>query len=157
MNVLDWIIIVWLFVAFVTGARLGLVYRIGHVIGFVIGLWLAIRYQETIVGWFGDGFGWRIGSFITILVGVAEAAGLVALLVDKVFRIFSWIPFAKTTNTLLGGAAGVLGHGLIMSVALYFSNQFIQAEMFSQTIQESTLGGLLVSIGSWVSLFIPNF
>lgn len=155
MNVLDWIIIIWLVIAFLTGARLGLVYRLGHAVGFVVGLWLAIQYQDSLAAWFGGGPFSRITTFVSIMVAVAEASGFVALLLDKFFRIFSWLPFVKSANALLGGAIGVIGHAAIISVALYFASQYVTAPVFVQTVGESTLGSWCFTFGSWLATFIP--
>lgn len=155
MNLLDWIIIGWLVIAFLSGARLGLVYRIGHLVGFIGGLWLAVHYQDVLAQWFGGGLAWRIGSFMTILVVVSELAGLFALLLDKFFRIFSWIPLLKSANALLGGALSVIGNAVIISVVLYFANHYAISSVFRQTVGESTLAALLLAFGSWLALFIP--
>lgn len=155
MNILDWIIIAWLVIAFLSGARLGLVYRIGHVVGFVGGLWLAVRYQDVIAQWFGGGLSWRIGSFMTILIVVAELAGVFALLLDKFFRIFSWIPLLKSANAILGGVLSVVGNAAIISVVLYFANHYAVSPVFRQTVGESTLAAPLYAFGSWVATFIP--
>ncbi len=157
MNLLDWIIIIWLIIAFLLGARLGLVYRIGHLLGFGFGLWLAGRYVPMIASWFNGGVVWRVVLFIFVLVVVAEVAGVVAVTANKFFHIFAFLPFAKTTNALLGGVTGLVGHSLIISAALAVARRFIDTPLFTQTIIDSTLGNLLALVGDWLTIFLPSW
>ena len=102
MNILDWVIIAWLVIAFLLGARLGLIYRIGHIIGLVVGTWLTFTYGMTVAGWLGDSWGIRIAVVLfDCWGGWIRRSGSYAL--DKAFKIVSWLPFLKLANGIVGG------------------------------------------------------
>ncbi|EKD76313.1 MAG: hypothetical protein ACD_43C00156G0003 [uncultured bacterium] len=155
MNILDWVIIGWLAIAFFTGARLGLVYRVGHIVGLGLGVYLAVEYYDVVAGWVGDSITANITAFIVLFVGVAELAGIAAVLLDKFFHILSWVPFLKTANVILGGLLSALTHCAIISVIIFFSTTQVINTVFVQTINESTLGPIAAEIGSTIAVFIP--
>lgn len=156
MNILDWIIIVWLVLAFIIGARLGLVYRIGHLIGLVLGVELALHYYSTIASWFGTSIWSQVSVFLAIVVVVAELSGLVALLLDKVFKLFSWIPLLKSANALLGGVASVITNAAIISVCVYFASTLALNAMITETVAESRFGSWALIAGAWLAKAIPG-
>lgn len=155
MNILDWIILVWLAIAFISGARLGLVYRIGHIVGLILGIYLAVNYYDVVAGWIGNSVTANIFAFIVVFIGVAELAGLVALVLDKFFHVLSWIPFLKAANLLLGGLLSMATHVVIVSLVVYVCTTQIVSPMFTQTVNESTLGPIAEAIGSGIAVFIP--
>lgn len=157
MNILDWVILGWLAIAFITGARLGLVYRIGHIVGLGLGVYLAVEYYAVVAGWVGDSLTANIIAFIILFVGVAELAGLAAVLLDKFFHILSWIPLLKTANVILGGLLSVLTNCAIISLIIYFCTTYVISSVFVQTVNESTLGPIVRAIGSGLAVFIPFF
>lgn len=157
MTILDWVIIVWLVIAFLLGAKLGLIYRIGHLIGLVVGTWLAFTYGMTVASWLGDSWGIRIAVVLLLIAGVAELGGLVATVLDKAFKIVSWLPFLKLANRMIGGVVALLTHAVLLGVVLSFALTLALDEQWKLAIEQSTLGPWLVMIGTMVSTFIPWF
>lgn len=155
MNLLDWVMLGWLIIAFISGARLGLVYRLGHILGLVAGIYLAVEYYELVAGWVGNSVTANIFAFIILFVGIAELAGLVALVLDKFFHVLSWIPFLKTANVLLGGLLGLATHVVIVSLIVYICTTQMSSAVFTQTVNESTLGPLAQTVGSGLAVFLP--
>ena len=80
MNVLDWIILGWLLIAFLSGARFGLIYRIGHIVGLLLGIYLAFSYGDEIASWFGHGLYTKITVILVMLGVISMLGGLVALI-----------------------------------------------------------------------------
>ncbi|MBI4406930.1 MAG: CvpA family protein [Candidatus Kerfeldbacteria bacterium] len=157
MNILDWVIVVWLVIAFLLGARLGLIYRIGHIIGLVVGIWLAFTYGMTVASWLGDSWGIRIAVVLFLIAGVAELGGLVATLLDKAFKIVSWLPFLKLANGIIGGIVSLLTHLVLLGIVLSFALTLPVDEQWLLAIEQSTLGPWLVIVGTTVTNFIPWF
>lgn len=155
MNLLDWIIIVWLVIAFISGARLGLVYRIGHILGLGLGIYLAVEYYNVVASWLGDSITANIIAFIVLFVGIAELAGLAALLLDKFFHVLSWIPLLKTANVVLGGLLSVATHVIVLSLIIYVCTDQIISPVLTQTVDESTLGPIAEVIGTSLAVFMP--
>jgi len=156
MNILDWIIIAWLVIAFIVGVRLGLIYRIGHIIGLALGVQLALKYYSVIAAWFGSSVWNQVIIFLLIVVAVGELAGIVALLLDKIFKLFSWIPFLKSANALLGGIVAVLNHVVLISICVYFATTLSLNVIVTQTIAESQLGSWALITGAWLAKFTPG-
>lgn len=156
MNILDWILVIWLGIAFLSGLRFGFISRLGQVIGFIVGLWFVVRYQGDLTRWLPDNMAWGLGSRIIILIVLGEAAGLGVVFLNKIFRVFAWLPLAKTTNAALGGVISLLGHTVIISLALALADQLIPSAILAQTIDESVLGGFFLSLGQVLVRFIPT-
>lgn len=157
MNVLDWIILGWLLIAFLSGARFGLIYRIGHIVGLLLGIYLAFSYGDEIASWFGHGLYTKITVILVMLGVISMLGGLVALIFDKFFRLFSWIPGLKALNSILGGVLGLLTNAIILCIVLAVANALPLPEQWALMIQQSVIGSWLVLLGSWISNFIPYF
>jgi uncharacterized membrane protein required for colicin V production len=157
MNILDWVLLGWLLLAFLSGARFGLVYRIGHIVGLILGIYLAFSYGLTIAGWFGDGLYTKITVVLVLITAISALGGLVALIFDKFFRLFSWIPGLKSLNSILGGLLGLLTSAVTLSIVLAVANALPLPEQWALMIQQSLVGSWLAMFGSWVSNYIPYF
>lgn len=156
MNVLDWIILIWLGLAFVAGIRFGLVYRLGHFIGLIAGIYLAGKYYGVIAPWLGSSPWSKLIAFQFLLSGISMLGGYVAVLLNKVFSFVSWIPFLKTANRILGGVFGVLTNAIILSVALYFLARVDINPVVTQTVAESKLAAILLVLGKAVAVLLPK-
>ena len=121
MNILDWVIIAWLVISFLSGAKLGLVYRVGHLVGLIVGVWLAFTYGGRIIDFLGGGFSTTISVMLALISGVSALGGILAKVLDKVFGIFSWIPFLRSANSILGGVLSLLISILVLSIIIRYS------------------------------------
>ncbi len=156
MNLLDWIIIVWLALAFVVGIQAGLIYRLGHLIGLMVGIYLAGKYYDVVAGWFGSSPWSKFIVFQFILSGISMLGGYAAVLFNKVFSFVSWMPFLKTANRFLGGVFGVLTQAMIISVVLYFVSKINISIVVTQTVQESQLADIFLLLGRVVAVLLPR-
>ncbi|MFA5995276.1 MAG: CvpA family protein [Patescibacteria group bacterium] len=156
MNILDWIIIIWLGIAFITGVKLGLVYRLGHLIGLGLGIYLAGKYYGDIAPWFGSSPWSKLIVFQFLLIGVSMIGGYVAMLLNKVFNFVSWIPLLKSANRILGGVFGVITNAIIISVALFFLSRISISPVLTQTLMESKLTALILPLGEMISILLPQ-
>lgn len=156
MSILDWILIAWIVAAFFVGARLGLVYHLGSLIGLFIGLEIAGRIQQILTDQGEFGATVQFIVFTLIVIGVAIAIGFTAKVLDKMFKFISWIPFMKTINGLGGAIIAMAVDLLFTGTALYVLTHIPIADVFSQTIAESTIAQFLIQIGMWVALLLPG-
>ncbi len=156
MNILDWIIIIWLVLAFFTGARSGLVFWIGNILGLVLGIYVAGVYYSDIAGWIGGG-GWsNLIAFTVLLVVISVVSGIVAHVVNKVFNLLRWIPFLSTANHILGGILAVVVNLLLLSILVYFASHVEISSVLTQTITESRMAAILLVISTIISWLLPS-
>ena len=156
MNILDWIVIAGLVIAFITGARVGIVYQLGSLIGLFIGFEVAARYSA----WASDTIGslglsqWFL--FSIIIVAISIIMGLTATLLNKAFNFIKWLPFLKTANRLLGGIVSTLIFSIFASVILMVLSRLTISSVLTQSIAESTIVGVFIWIGEYIALIIPS-
>lgn len=155
MNLLDWIIIIWLVLAFFAGARSGLVFWIGNVVGLLLGIYVAGLYYADISAWIGDG-GWSdLIAFMVVLVLISVISGIVAHVLNKAFNILRWIPFLSTANHILGGILAIVVNILLLSVVMYFASHVEISTVVTQTIAESRIAAILLVISTVISWILP--
>ncbi len=156
MNILDWIIIIWLIMGFLVGARTGVVYWVGTVIGVLVGIYVAGEYYNEIATIFSGFPSSKLLAFILILGGIAALSGLVAYIANRVFKIVSWFPFLKTANRLLGGIVSLIANTLFLSIVLFFLSRIEISDVLTQTIVESRLAAILIAISVAISWILPS-
>lgn len=159
MNILDWIIIAWLVIAFLSGAKLGLVYRIGHLVGLVVGVWLAFTYGGSIVEFFGGGIYTTITVILVLISGVSALGGLLAKTLDKFFGILSWIPFIKTANSILGGILSLIINIIILSIIFGLAVTLFSADdaQYILMVEQSVFYPYFMPLSEVIVPMIPWF
>lgn len=145
--------IVLLFV--LNGFFQGLIHMIGSIVGLVVGVGVASRWDAALGGWIFGATGWSqnictIIAFVLILLVFTRVFGFVLHLLEKTFG-FMKIPLVGLANRLAGGVLGffegvlVVGSTLIIIRSLPFPN-------FSLTIAQS---GLAASLMAAATLLLP--
>ncbi|MCR4314404.1 MAG: CvpA family protein, partial [Candidatus Uhrbacteria bacterium] len=133
------IVIVGAFVFF--GFFFGLVHTLGSLVGTIIGIFFASRLVdptfETFGFLFGGGTFARILIFVIIFFLITRLVGLVFWIFEKAFGVFSWIPFAKSIDKLLGGFFGFIGDDVAndqRKVIYEQRNELLESADVSETI-----------------------
>lgn len=159
MNILDWVIIAWLVIAFLSGAKLGLVYRVGHLVGLIVGIWLAFTFGGQIIEFFGGGIGMTITVVLILISGVSAIGGILAKTLDKAFGIFSWIPFLRTANSILGGVLSLLINIVILSVMFALAINLLSADdtKYILMIEQSQFYPWFMPLSQLIVPMIPWF
>ena len=159
MNILDWVIIAWLVIAFLSGAKLGLVYRIGHLVGLIVGIWLAFNYSDEIIKFFGGGVTTTITVVLALISGVSALGGILAKTLDRTFGLFSWIPFLRAANSILGGILSVLINVLVLSIMFGLANLLLSADdaQYILMIEQSVFYPYFMPVADIVIPLIPWF
>jgi uncharacterized membrane protein required for colicin V production len=145
--------IVLLFV--LNGFFQGLIHMIGSIVGLLVGVMAASRFDAALGGWIAGATGWSLNictiiAFVVILLVFTRVFGLVLHLLEKTFG-FMKIPLVGLANRLAGGVLGffegvlVVGLTLIIIKTLPFPN-------FSLTITQS---GLAASLMAAATLLLP--
>lgn len=156
MNWLDWILLIWFVGVFLIGWRIGLMYRLGNLLGLILGIYLAAHYYSVIANWFSLNHWSQFGVYVVILAGVIFCSGLVAMLLDKTFSIIAWLPFLKSANHLLGGLLGVLVHGIFLTAILIFLQRIELTTGLTNVISTSIIAHALIWCGGLLSWLLPS-
>lgn len=157
MNWLDLIILLLLAGSFLSGFRMGLIYKVGTVVGFGIGLWLASRVVSQLLEQ-GSGATSVVSIFFLVLSLVRLACGWVAYFIQKVFNIIAIIPGLKMVNRLFGAILSVLLSVVTIAVVLYIlrmmslNNSSVVADM----IDASLLGKIFVNIAGLLPFVLSD-
>ena len=160
MPYIDVVILVILLVFVLLGFFFGFLHSIGSIIGTIAGLILANKFIDIVFNFIGHYFGnssiTRIVVFILLYVLFTRLIGVVFWLLGKVFRIISWIPFAKTVDRLLGAGLGLIEGVIFIGVVLVFSMQVVPKEILSELLKTSTFTKYFVTILSFIPFILPT-
>lgn len=144
MNWLDVILVLWLISSAISGLRMGLVYKLGTLVGLIAGLWISSRYTPSVATWLGGGVFASISAFFLLLSITTKIFGLLAWSADTLFSIVRIIPFVTTVNRVLGAALSVVISALFLSASLYVLQALPISTSLDTTIEESGVSkGLL--------------
>lgn len=146
MNWLDVIIIVWIIWSLFSGLKMGFIYKSASILGYVVGLWVASRYTPQLAEH------WNLSAlqlptlFFLIMAAISKAFGLLAWIVDKIFKIVPLFPFLKTFNRVLGGLLGMVLAVFMASSLIYFANTYAPTDMVKNTITDSAIATRLLKL-----------
>ena len=161
LTILDLILILVLFVFVAFGFTMGLVQAIGAIIGIVLGTWVAGLYFEPVGAWLepillGQATTARIIAFIVIFTLVNRIVGLGFWFVNKIFKIFTIIPFTKSINRILGAILGLIEGVLAIGVIFYFVTQLPISQWYSGIIDNSQVAGLFIALAGVLIPLLPE-
>jgi membrane protein required for colicin V production len=144
------------------GLFFGLVKTAGNLLGFFIGLWIAINFYLPVFDWIKSLFFGNIilGKIICFFVIYALANRLVVLgfgILNKIFNLLSIIPFLKTINRLGGAVLGFIEGGFLLGVILFtMTNNPILAKIFSPWLSNSEFSPFLIKFARSITPLIPQ-
>ena len=156
MNFLDIIWIVLIAISFLTGYISGFFYKIGNLIGLILGVIIAGSIYDDIGRIFGGSKWVEIIAFVVIYLLISKLVAIVFKIINKFFKIIEKIPFLKQFNRLLGGIVSVLITVLVISFFAYFFTKFELATGMSTYIDGSFLTKAFIWIGSIFAFLLPN-
>ncbi len=112
MNWLDWAFLAILAIAAIRGFFRGIVVELASLLGIVLGIWAAARYNEKVAAWVGLNPDREVVSFAIAFVAVMLLAHLLAKLITKGLDL-AQLGFP---NKVAGVLFGVLRSAFILSV-----------------------------------------
>ena len=121
MSIFDVILIVLLAAFVLYGFLRGFIKMVGSLLGVIAGTWFAGHYYLLVFDWLHKIFGQyenlgKVASFLIVFYAIQRLIIVVFWILDKVFHIFSFIPFSRLFNRLLGLAFGILEGGLVLGL-----------------------------------------
>lgn len=161
MNTLDLILIVLLFLFFIAGFWRGLIKTLGGFFGLLLGVFIAGLFYEDLVNWVSQYIPWspralNVIAFILIYTLVARLVELIFVLINKIFKLFTIIPFLKTINRLAGGAFGLLQGALFLGIALYIYSKYAFWPWLDAQILASQIAAMLNFLIKFILMLLPD-
>ncbi|MEK7166823.1 MAG: CvpA family protein [Patescibacteria group bacterium] len=156
MPLLDIFIIVILFCFLLAGFRFGFIQAIGALVGFVVGIFLAILYYKVLANFslplfLGNLKIAQIVCFLFILIFSSQLVGFIFYIINKIFNFIAIIPFLKTFNRLLGGIFSLIEGILILGIILFLFGNY-----FQQFLVNSSIAPILIKIAGILISFLPK-
>jgi membrane protein required for colicin V production len=153
--------IVGIFVLF--GFYFGLIHTAGSLLGTFIGIGVAVYALDPIYGKIGFLFGSlgegvaKVIIFILAFLIISRIVGVIFWALDKFYNLFSFIPFTKSINKLLGALFGFIEGVVIVGVAVYFASLYLPAGEFKEMLELSMMGEYLINTLGVILAFLPEW
>ena len=138
----------------------GLLQTIGSILGIFLGVILASRWYETVLGFFSDNLSGNktasIIAFVILFIVIVKLFGIVLSMFLKMFNIITLIPGLKILDRLAGAALGAVEGALVLGVILNFITHLPIATGFEGTIESSSLSNFFMTFASWLVPLFPE-
>lgn len=159
MTFFDLILLLILFGFVWFGFWFGLIHSLGGIFGIILGAVLASRWYEPVAAKLLFVFGGNMNAakvvcFIILFVIIWRLVGLIFSIINKVFNLFTFLPFLKTINRLAGALVGFLEGALILGLVLFFLTKFPIGGL-GQSIANSTSAQFLITIAKILWPLLP--
>lgn len=131
-------------------------------LGFLVGIFVASHFYIPFADWL-QGLGWgsenllKIIAFVVLFSVSAKVARIAFSLLSKLFKIISFIPFAKTIDRIIGTILGLVLGALILSVLIFLLTSYIdEASNLAKWISQSNIVPWLLKIGNIIMPLLPE-
>ncbi len=141
------------------GLWFGLIRTLGSLVGTVVGVFVAGRFYESLANWIINLTGWsqnyvKVIVFVASFLIITRLVGFVFWLIEKVFSIFTKLPFLHGLDKILGMVLGAIEGVVIVGVSLFFIARFPISAVFMNGLAGSQVAPPLVKIAS---ILVPLF
>lgn len=143
------------------GLWFGLIRTLGSLIGTVVGVYVAGRFYESLANWIINFTGWsqnhvKVIIFIVAFLIITRLVGFVFWIIEKVFSIFTKLPFLHGIDKILGMVLGALEGIVVVGVSLFFIARFPISSVFMDGLANSRVAPPLVKIASILVPLLPE-
>lgn len=153
------VVLVVLWAGFIIyGFSKGLIRLFGHLVGLIIGAYVASHFYLQFFAWGQglfrghDNLG-KVVAFIVIFIVVTRLTDLLFAVIEKIFKLISIIPFTKLINNLLGAALGLLEGALFLGLIVFVISRYtLISSLFGGQLSASKIAPLLLKV---VNLILP--
>lgn len=159
MGIFDIILIVSLILCVVFGLSIGLVGALGYLAGIIIGIIAAGQFYPIVTTYIAPYIPIVSENIINVLsffIVLSIISKITSFITNKLFGLFSLVPFVQTFNRVFGALLGLIG-GLILTGALvYMMGRFPIAGYFEDILTTSTLAPRLLKFFEPLTVFLPE-
>ncbi len=143
----------------VAGFARGLIRTLGALIGVFGGMIIAGKFTAVVYKSIdfldGSRYGYAIVFFLVFAVS-SKIIHIIFMVIDRIFRILSIIPFAKSVNRLAGAALGFCEGILLLGVIFFALSRFPLSQPFREIIRLSTVPSAIFWISSFATAWVPD-
>jgi len=140
----------------------GFIRLLGNIVGLIVGIFIASRFYLQFYEWTETIFGGREGlgkviSFIVVFILVTVAVDWIFVILEKIFKIISIIPFTKLINRLLGAALGFVEGALFIGIILFVISRYAWiGSLFGDKLVSSQLTPFFLKMVNIVMPILPE-
>ncbi len=129
MAIIDFVLLLVLFGFGLFGLWFGLIHTLGSLLGTILGVYLSSRWYDGAATWLqgkfaGDLNVWKVIVFILFFILINRLVGLLFHILEKMFDIFTKLPFLKSINKLSGAIFGILEGAVVIGGLVFISSKF---------------------------------
>lgn len=154
MGIIDIIILIIIIFCFIKGYSNGLIIELGHVVGLLLGLYLALNFTEVTLDWIGikGKYRYEIAFAITMLVVVICVA-----LFGRVLTKFVNAINLSFVNRFLGGTLNIITSIILLSLLLNIFESFNgKSDLFDKSIFDTFICQFLLDISNLIFPYIDK-
>lgn len=140
----------------------GFIRLLGNIVGLIVGIFIASRFYLQFYNWAESIFGGReslgkVLSFIVVFIIVTVAVDWIFVILEKIFKIISIIPFTKLINRLLGAALGFVEGALFIGIILFVISRYAWiGSLFGDKLINSQLAPFFLKAVNIVMPILPQ-
>jgi membrane protein required for colicin V production len=125
-QLLNTILFVIVCIFIINGFFQGLIHMLGSLLGLVIGVFLASRYNDALGSWLAGATGWNknvmiVIAFVLIILIITRLCGIIVHSLEKTFHIMK-IPLVGLANRLAGAFFGFFEGIFVVGATLIIIN-----------------------------------
>lgn len=139
------------------GFWFGLIRTLGALIGAILGVIVAGIFTNSIANSFfaNASNSVYIVTFFVLFGLTQKIVHIIVVLLDKIFKIVSIIPFLKSINRLAGALLGFIEGSLIVGLAVYLLGRF-PIEFVEQMLLQAHYAPFFLAFGKMIAPLLPE-
>lgn len=145
-----------------SGLFKGLIRLLGHLVGLIIGAYVASHFYLLFFNWWQgifnghDSIG-KVVSFIVLFIVVTRLTDLLFFLIEKFFNFLAFIPGSKYINNLLGAALGFLEGCLFLGLIIFVASRYsLIGNFFGEQLINSQIAPFLLKVVKIILPIVPE-
>lgn len=162
MSYFDIALIVIMSAFIINGFIKGFIRLLGSIVGLILGIFVASRFYLEFYKWAESIFGGRealgkVISFIVVFIALTLLINWAFVILEKIFKIISIIPFTKLFNRLLGAGLGFLEGVLFIGIILFVISKYAWiGSLFGNNLLESQLSPFFLKMVNIIMPILPE-
>jgi membrane protein required for colicin V production len=157
MNIVDYIVIVFLLLFFWRGFARGFIGTLAWLAGLIIGTWLAGQFYVQVGIWLDQ---WihnqSIAALVSFIGVLVVSMGIVGLLFAVANKMFNMIPVIGFINHLLGGLLGLVEALLLAGMIFWFVTLIPLHNAYTKAIADAKLRQPVTNVSAAIRWFLPQ-
>ncbi|MBN2884925.1 CvpA family protein [Patescibacteria group bacterium] len=144
------------------GLSKGLIRLLGKIIGLIASAYIASHFYLQFYQWTQNIFGGRealgkVISFIIVFIVTTLIINWIFVIIEKIFKLISIIPFTGMINRLLGGALGFIEGSLFIGLILFVASRYSWiGSLFGDYLVSSQVAPFFLKVVEIITPVLPS-